>query len=134
MTANTRTFSRSFGQIPEPPAIQFEERSYEIPEPFQLGELLDAGTILEDNRRLWRIETYADRHGKRRARRVLRFVTRPEPKIELGQINEATARELEDRPGRGRWRDSRVEADELRCIALNVAERFKQDPLIRRRG
>src|SRR5262249_49619553 len=114
-------------EIPEPFTGQ-------IPEPSEFGEELDAGDLLSRDRRLWRLETYGDRYGNKRARHVLRFVPRPEPRIELGRVTEHIAGELAERPGRGRWKGSRVEADELRRVALTVAESFRRDQRLRRRG
>src|SRR5262249_60905556 len=102
-----------------------EKATCEIPAPCEVGEEIEASTILADHQRLWRIETYVDRPGKRRARRALRFVARPEPKVDLGQVGERFGRELAARPGRGRWRGGRDEAIELRRVAFDLAVAFR---------
>jgi len=144
-TPNTRTWFEQIKQIPEPSSKPEEHRTCEIPEPFleptklqipepsQYGLEIDED-ILSANARLWRLESYADRHGKVRARRVLRFVPRPEPKRELGQVDAQLADELKARPGRGRWRDSRDEAEQFRRIAHDVAVAFRRDKRLRREG
>ena len=71
---------------------------------------------------MWNLETYGDRHGKRRLRRTLRFVGKPPVRVELGQISPELEAELRRRPGRGRHRQSRADAEALRRFAESIAE------------
>src|SRR5262249_54329197 len=76
-------------QIPEPGGIQFTE-PWLKPEPepdVELGKEVDAAEALSWDRRLWNLETYGDRHGKRRLRRSLRFIGKPPVRVELGVIS-----------------------------------------------
>lgn len=95
--------------------------------PEEDGEWKEANAedVFDKNRQLWNLTTYKDRHGKTRARRVLRFVTKP-PKIELGVIKPDIADELTGRRGKGRWKQSRTEADSLRLLAVAVAEHYRR--------
>lgn len=102
-----------------------KKRESEIPEPvFQIpepGEEINADALLSRERRLWNLETYGDRHGKRRVRRVLRFVSDP-PTDVLGAITPELEAELKQRRGRWRHRTSREEAESLRPFAFAIAE------------
>src|SRR5262249_25118030 len=106
-------------QIPEPIPVQFPEPSLKPdPEPdVELGKEVDAAEALSWDRRLWNLETYGDRHGKRRLRRSLRFIGKPPVRVELGVISPELEAELRARPGRGRHKQSRAEADALRRFA-----------------
>jgi len=119
-------------EIPEPkspnPVRGFgdEVRGFadSAPEPFDLGEEVDGN--LDQESRLWNLETYKDRHGKYRLRRVLRFV-QPPVRIELGTVTGAIKEQLACRSGRGRWGKSRSEAGAFRTAAQLTAEQFKRD-------
>jgi len=136
---NTRTVKVGLRQIPEPLDKGNEQRTCEIPEPEkpQIPEpanygLGDDADILSNHTRLWRLEVYEDRHGKRRARRVLRFVARPEPREELGQVTEELAEGLKERPGKGRWQLSRAESEQLKLAAEYIAGGFRRNKRLRR--
>ena len=108
---------------PEPLEVQAATSAEEIPEP----EIeINSDDFLSKDRRLWNLEIYKDRHGKYRAKRVLRFVTKP-PKIELGKVTEEISEELKGRRGKGRWKLSREEAEEFRSHAELVAESIRRD-------
>lgn len=113
---------RTRSEIPEPIAQPWLGELDQIPEP---GEELNADELLNRDRRLWNLETYGDRHGKRRVRRVLRFVNKP-PKEELGEITPNLEAELKQRRGRGRHRISREEAESLRPFALAIAKSHRR--------
>lgn len=100
-------------------------RDIQIGEPLQYGGELEVD-ILSSHTRLWRLGAYEDRHGKQRARRILRFVANP-PTEQLGQVTMQLAEELKARSGRGRWAVSRAEAEQFRPIAELLAERFRRD-------
>jgi len=95
----------------------------QIPEPdHELGQELNVDVALDWDHRLWNLETYGDRHGKRRLRRSLRFIGKPPVRVELGQISPELEAELKRRPGRGRHRQSRADAQALRRFAESIAE------------
>lgn len=98
------------------------------PELLDLGDEIDGG--LDKGARLWNFETYGDKYGKRRLRRVLRFVT-PPVRDELGVITSELSGILAGRPGRGRWAASRIESATLRSAAESAAQQFKRN---KRRG
>src|SRR5262249_55892251 len=90
----------------------------------------DAAEALSWDRRLWNLEVYSDRHGKRRLRKYVRFVDRKlrsASQIELGLISPELEAELRARPGKGRHKQSRVDADALRRFAQSVAESARRD-------
>ncbi len=146
--------ARTFGQMPEPCVNPFAHSSYQMPEPIEnrlgevdedarlgvtfvandegLGVTLDAD-FLDPNLQLWNLETYGDRHGKRRIRRTLRFVSNPKVREELGQITPEAEAELKARTGKGRWQGRRTEAEYLRHLADAVAESMRK-PEKRRNG
>lgn len=92
----------------------------------QQGSEINSDSLLSAERKLWRLEKYADRHGSTRVRRVLRFVGGKPPKIELGKVTDGLSEALSQRPGRGRWSQSRADADAYRLLAYAVAERFER--------
>src|SRR5262245_12962796 len=92
----------------------------------ELGQEVDAAEALSWDRRLWNLETYGDRHGKRRLRRSLRFVS-PPVRVELGIISPELEAELRARPGRGRHKQSRADSDALRRFAQSVAVAARRD-------
>lgn len=78
----------------------------------------------DEKSRLWNLTTYKDRHGKLRAKHVLRFVTHP-PKRDAGVITADIAAQLEQRKGRGRWKASRDEAaGQLKVSAQSIADAY----------
>jgi hypothetical protein len=84
-------------------------------------------TLNTSDTKLWRLETYKDRHGKVRVRKVLRFVPKPGVAVEMGAITDELAAEIEKQRGRGRWRESRIEAQTLRIEAIAIADIVKFD-------
>jgi hypothetical protein len=76
----------------------------------ELGQELNVEVALGWDHRLWNLETYGDRHGKRRLRRSLRFIGKPPVRVELGQISPELEAELKRRPGKGRHKQSRVDS------------------------
>jgi hypothetical protein len=110
-------------QFTEPPQQNTEPGNSEFTE---LGQEINADAALAPERRLWNLETYGDRHGKRRLRRSLRFVKKP-CRIELGQVTPEFESELRSRPGRGRWAASRTDAELLKRFAELVAKSVKRD-------
>jgi hypothetical protein len=125
-------------QIPEPSQKLHEQETYEFTEPTpqitepgdwqftELGQEINAGAALAPERRLWNLETYGDRHGKRRLRRSLRFVKKP-CRVELGQVTPDFESELRNRLGRGRWAASRTDAEFLKRLADSTAKSVKRD-------
>jgi len=79
----------------------------------------------DNDPRLWRLDAYHDRHGKVRVRKVLRFVPKPEVKIELGVMTDELAAQMKNRPGRGRWGESRLEAQALRLAAIGITDKLR---------
>ena len=94
---------------------------------------VDATGAFHQDQRLWNIGTYRDRHGTLRAKRVLRFVPNP-PKPDIGIVTESLAAELDKRTGRGRWKRSREDAEELRRLAELAANAYWRDRRARRKG
>ena len=126
-----QVFAGTVAEIPEPVINDPEPidvRTAEIPEPEAAESEIEinADEVFSKDYRLWNLETYKDRHGKHRAKRVLRFVSKP-PKIEIGKITEEIAEELRSRRGKGRWKLSRDEAEEYRGNAELVAESIRRD-------
>src|SRR5262245_39993996 len=85
---NPEPLGEKQGQIPEPFDNREEQRTSEIPEPppqnpEPLGEIpepvreLDSETLFGRTAKMWNLETYGDRHGKRRVKQVLRFTSPP---------------------------------------------------------
>lgn len=124
----TSQFTEPVRQFTEPSSVQFTE-----PDP-ELGQELDASTALSADRRLWNLETYGDRHGKRRLRRSLRFVRGTPERIELGKVTQAFSDELNARPGRGRWANSRAESELYRPVAESIAESARRAKRQRRKS
>lgn len=135
--------ARTFCQMPEPCVKSTESNDYQMPEPAEtgLGEVVDDARLgvtfdeglgvtidsdfLDPNLQLWNLETYGDRHGKRRIRRTLRFISDPKLREELGQITPEAETELKSRIGKGRWQLSRTQAESLRHIANAIAESMR---------
>lgn len=117
-------------EIPEPVSLVSEPLQL-VSEPDDLGSEIDTTEALDVERRLWAYEAYGDRHGKRRLRKYVRFV-HPTERIELGTITTENESKLRQRPGRGRWKASRDDADALRCLAQSIAERVRGDKRRRR--
>lgn len=125
-------------QITEPVQKLHEQKTYEITEPVlqitepgdseftELGQEINTNQALAPERRLWNLETYGDRHGKRRLRRSLRFVKKP-CRVELGQVTSEFELELKSRPGRGRWTASRTDAELFKRFAQSVAKSVERD-------
>src|SRR5262245_17593049 len=136
---NTRTVKEGLEQIRAPlpksnaqnicDDIRAPENEIRAPLQFESEADVD---ILSNQTRFWRLETYVDRHGKRRARQVLRFVPHPPPSRALGQVTEKLAEELKARPGKGNWRDSRADSEQFRLYAGRIAERFRRISRLRR--
>lgn len=138
--------------MPEPCVKPVEYNDYQMPEPLgtglgevaddeRLGVTFDEGLgatidsdFLDPNLQLWNLETYGDRHGKRRIRRTLRFISDPKLREELGQITPEAEVELKSRTGKGRWQLSRTQAESLRHIANAIAESMRQPKRRRHNG
>jgi hypothetical protein len=128
-----KQWKRRVSEITEPPPQITEPADFEFTEPdAELGREINADVALSADRRLWNLETYEDRHGKRRIRRSLRFVTKP-CRIELGKVTADFDRQLGERPGRGRWRSSRAESELFRQLAHDVAKSVERDKKRRRK-
>lgn len=84
---------------------------------------IDSDEAFNEHTKLWNTETYHDRHGKKRLRRVLRFCKKP-IKRDLGRVTEKHEGELRNRRGRGRWGTSRAEAKQYRYLIDRIAIDF----------
>lgn len=123
--------SAPYGEEDTFPIDVIDAESWDLP---SFDEWGDADLFLNKDHRLWNFETYPDRHGKHRLRRVLRFIYNPPCRDELGVVTEAHAEALENRKGRGRWKSSREDAGALRPLALTVAKYHRRTKGRRNRG
>ena len=120
------------GEIAEPEPEATVENAEPVAD--EDGDIeVDATGAFHQDQRLWNIGTYRDRHGTLRAKRVLRFVPNP-PKPDIGIVTESLAAELDKRTGRGRWKRSREDAEELRRLAELAANAYWRDRRARRKG
>lgn len=92
----------------------------------QSTESIDLDAAFNYETQLWRLETYKDKKNERTiVKRVVRFVQK-RTGYNVGEITPELAEALSRRPGKGRTKQARAEAERSRLLAESLAKRLRR--------